>query len=437
MWASTLNYGDFAITGKVNTQLIQKISGLEDDLEDLAETVGELNAQMQVKEELTGWSKPSAMNYARPQDKDAAGWTSVTIGTGSSTEQYLKVPCKPGDTFLIGAGSSGNYIRAYIFENASGNTKPSDTAWCAASNPNTVSNLIVTAPDGAVYLYIDRKYEQDIAGSYYVVSMKKYVDESIGEHLPNAGLRVVSFGDSIFGNYRANYGPNESISHMVSVLTGMECINCAFGGTHGHASTGRGPVDFPGLAHAIVSGDWTDQEAYASDKGDDYIARIHALEAIDFSTIDIVTISYGTNDWSYGITVSTFKTGLLDGIDTLAGAYPNLRFLLCTPIIRFMASDGDPSEEAEDEDDVDTSSETIVDSDNALMENTHGLKISDFAEGVEEVGKARHMPVCENYWSLGVNLANRETFFGNSMVHPNVYGRRLIAHHVADELNKM
>jgi lysophospholipase L1-like esterase len=163
------------------------------------------------------------------------------------------------------------------------------------------------------------------------------------------------------------------------------------------------------------------------------------LEAVDFTAVDVVTISYGTNDWSSQVTPDQYEAALTDGITRLGTAYPNLLFVICTPIIRFKHSDDSGDDDAEDSGGESEGTGAIISSD--TIESSSGYKLPQYAEKVEAVCHAMHCPVCENYWSLGINLQNYTTFMGGmaeaDLVHPNAKGRRLIANHLADALIRL
>ena len=211
---------------------------------------------------------------------------------------------------------------------------------------------------------------------------------------------------------------------MLKEMTNATYSNVAIGGTHsGDSDNAQGEAiqtntplyDFTALVTAIISSDFTAQ--YADGSHDDVM---NILSAIDFSTVDMITVSYGTNDWSYGTSITKYKANLVDGITRMLTAYPNLRVILCTPIIRFKSESG-----------------VIYDSDSDQMKNGKNKKVPDYATAVTELCRQYHLICCDNYWTLGINTYNRAKFFGSSeMVHPNATGRKVIADQLAGIINK-
>lgn len=374
---------------------------------------------------LTGWSNISQSKYARLGNISVGA--NVQINTPSTAGwQYLMVECQPGDEFIVtGTGSSAP--RAYGFAD-------SDNKLVFASPSNTnVTNLLVTAPEGAAYLYVDYQSLDNPPTAAPDSYRRTKLSDSISAAFPLTGKKIVNFGDSIFGNYRADSGENESISHMLETLTGAKCYNVAMGGTHsgdtqGDQKTSTWQYDFTYIVTAIIDEDFTEQ-----DNGGKHADAISILKTLDFSKIDIITISYGTNDWSYNTNQAVYKANLIDGITRMQTAFPNLLVMVCTPIIRFKGSSDNSEAEEQDQD-----TGINYTSDDDEMDKSVSHKIPGFAEKCEEIAHEYHLGFCENYWHLGVNLANRATFFGeNGTVHPNRKGRRLIAGRLAAELNKM
>ena len=68
----------------------------------------------------------------------------------------------------------------------------------------------------------------------------------------------------------------------------------------------KSSFSFCSLVDAIVSGSWTDQYTQAAQEGnhiDHVFEHIQNLEAIDWSKVEILTVFYGTNDWTAGIPI--------------------------------------------------------------------------------------------------------------------------------------
>lgn len=244
--------------------------------------------------------------------------------------------------------------------------------------------------------------------------------------LPFLGKKIINFGDSIIGLTR----PPKDVSTYLADKTGATVYNAGFGGCEmsTHADSNYNPFSMCNLADAIASGDWSAQEAGASASGMPayFSETVTMLENIDFTTIDIITISYGTNDWNNSTPLdnggNTNKTYFADALryslETILTAFPNLKVFVCTPIYRFfMNSQGD-----------------FVDDSNTHVNSTTNTKLTDFVSKTIEVAGEYQLP-CINNYEIGMNKYNRSYYFYSyDGTHPKPTGNKLIAEHIAHEL---
>lgn len=244
---------------------------------------------------------------------------------------------------------------------------------------------------------------------------------------------IVNLGDSIFGNFDA---PND-ISTKIAELTGATVYNCGFGGCRmaRHVSAYYDPFSMYRLADAIVSRDFALQEqALKMAKKDErqtgllifkFPKTLSKLKKINFNKVDIVTISYGTNDWLGGNDLDN-DNDLLD-VDSLAGAlrysiekmltkYPHLKIFICSPIYRCWNN---------------TDGSLDYDTDN-LSTSVNGVRFIDIIDKQESVAREYNLSFVDNYHKLGINKINRLQYFSvEDGTHPNLAGRQLIAEHIA------
>lgn len=114
-------------------------------------------------------------------------------------------------------------------------------------------------------------------------------------------LTIVNFGDSIFGNTQNH----TSVSAQIAKKSGHTVFNGGFGGCHmsTHAAGWDrcsmyrlaeyiANKDFSSLVSATNSG-WSGMPNYFDETA-------KALSSIDFADVDVITISYGTNDYREG-----------------------------------------------------------------------------------------------------------------------------------------
>ena len=238
---------------------------------------------------------------------------------------------------------------------------------------------------------------------------------------PLAGMTCVCFGDSITGNYVAPF----DYPSIVARKTGMTVINGGFGGCRmaQHPSNEYTAFSMYSLANSVASGDWSVQDAAVGSVSSANAAEhLDALKSVDWSAVDFITISYGTNDFTGGVSIgeddgslstSQFKGALRHSIETILTAYPGIRIVLITPIYRFWK-----------EGDVVTDSDAYEVSD---------LKLTDYVDAVISVADEYKLPVFNLYNSLGINKINRTVFLADG-VHPSEAGIDRIGESLAARL---
>ena len=249
---------------------------------------------------------------------------------------------------------------------------------------------------------------------------------------PLYGKKVVNFGDSIFGNYKAPL----DISSFLAEYTGATVYNVGFGGTRmsSHAEYWN-TLSMFSLADAITNKNFELQEnaiannTEGSNKFPTYFSdTLSVLKSIDFNDIDIITIAYGTNDFTGGKSIdnpnnnkdtSTFLGALRYSIEKISNAYPDIQIVICTPMYRFWMND---------------EGEFVEDSDTKVIANQ---KLTDFVENEKNVANEYNLLVIDNYNDLNINKTNYSEYFSaTDGTHPNEKGRELIAEHIAKELYK-
>lgn len=272
-------------------------------------------------------------------------------------------------------------------------------------------------------------YEPYVGVGGKVIKTEALHPDAIKMFAPLQGKTIVNFGDSIFGKRR----PPEDISTELAKLTGATVHNCGFGGCHmsNHWSSAHNPFSMCNLADAIVTGDWTAQDASVAITGDGavpsyFATALNILKELDFSKVDIITIAYGTNDFTSGdaldnaedsLSKDTYAGALRYSIETLLTAYPNLKIFLCSQTYRFW---------------MDESNVFTADSDTKVM---NGKKLTDFVAKTEEIAREYHLPYIDNYYGLGFNKFNRSAYFSETDgTHPLPAGCKRIAENVAKKL---
>lgn len=236
--------------------------------------------------------------------------------------------------------------------------------------------------------------------------------------------KIVNFGDSIFGNKR----PPEDVSTAIAYETGATVYNLGFGGCQmSQAGANWDAFSMYQLAYAIANNDFTVQDA-ADMSGLPYYfpETLALLKSIDFSEIDIITIAYGTNDFTSGVQLnnaldpddtSTFEGALRYSLELIMAAYPQLHIFVCTPTWRFWLSGG------------------VYTDDSDTHQNSNNDLLTDFVSSCESVSAEYHLTCINNYDQLGINKFNRDNWFpANDGTHHNPAGARLIAQHMVNEM---
>ncbi len=246
--------------------------------------------------------------------------------------------------------------------------------------------------------------------------------------------KIVNFGDSIFGNYRDTSEADKSISKMISERTGATVYNAGFGGcrmaTH---SNFWDAFSMHSLADSIATGNWAKQDQALIDGAGTlpsyFSETLTMIKNINFNEIDILTIGYGTNDYSGNIfiehnpafqDVDYFKGALRYSISTILSAKPHIKIVVISPMWRWFLPDGVYSY---DSDDVE------------LSKNTRDHILPDYVSACEEISRECHVLYLDNYYSLGINKYNYLEYFPpTDGTHPNLSGRELRANRIVGQL---
>ncbi len=249
------------------------------------------------------------------------------------------------------------------------------------------------------------------------------------EEVSLKGKTILNFGDSIFGNYSA---PND-ISSRLAYLTNATVYNVAFGGCRMsvHQQEQYNAFSMCTLAEAIAQKDWTVQNTMMARQdwkpNATYAGNLAALQAVDFNEVDMITISYGTNDFTANCAIAssdpydtaTFAGALRYSIETILSAYPDIEVVLCTPTYRFWM-------------DKDNNYAFLDDS---TTREIGGRKLTDFVQATKEVAAEYDLYCIDNYNGSGICYENRTACFPqNDGTHPNQTGIKMIADHMAKVL---
>jgi len=279
-------------------------------------------------------------------------------------------------------------------------------------------NMTITIPEGIKYMGLYLMTGSTCKKTEAEVYRLTYTEEELEKNGNNflQGKRVINFGDSI---YSLPYDFN--ISYYLEKNTSANVFNASFGGTKmsTHLTTGEtpySPFSMFRLADAISSGDWTEQKSNVSEVDSSYVSnyteKTNYLSTLNFSEVDIITISHGTNDFSGGSSlrnennkydIKTYEGALRYSIEKIKESYPNIEIILVTPIYRC------------DE-----------------VTRSDGLELLDFVNSMKTIGEEYKLYVIDNYTDV-INSDNCSTYLSDG-VHTNYSGSKKIAENISYKL---
>lgn len=257
-----------------------------------------------------------------------------------------------------------------------------------------------------IFEFIQNNFNGYIGQSQNVADLKYILNEVSKIDTRLYGKTTVVFGDSVMDYC--------NIPETLAKISGMNVINCAVGGTRmgQHIYENYGAWSFYKLADAIVSGDYSEQEA-ATSIGKNILQRIANLISINWEEVDNLIIGFGTNDWisSNNINIpgedfTSIYYSLVYGLSKIMTKYPKIKIYVITPSFRIFEGE---------------SSDTYI-------YNQNNLTLPQVVECIEKGAKFCHVLCCNNYWELQINKDNykyyldgTDTESGDSgYVHPNI-----------------
>ena len=220
---------------------------------------------------------------------------------------------------------------------------------------------------------------------------------------------VVFMGDSILGNNRTETG----VVAQFQKLTGYECHNFAFGGTHVDEVGDYALFSADSLLTAIKTGDWEPQREALTlmENPPDYFAStLEEMAAFDWTKADIIVFNWGTNDYNSGCGVGVYDC-INDVAPDILLKYPNIRLCCMSVAERFYDREG----------------EIYPASD--YSKDNHGTLTEYFEFARDSFPYASFIDVLH----IGINLCNYTNFM-TDMTHHNAKGCRIIAEKLAKEV---
>ena len=379
---------------------------------------------------------------------DESGYIASTGENASSsrfkrTSKYYEIP--PGSstiyillseattTFTIMYYDSSDAFLGFISSNnttSSNRPIPANTKKFRVYTEGTFDgNACISVKELKNHVPYEENYKLNLALEDNLITFDMF-SEDLKNILNKGGKNIINFGDSIFGNTQND----TSISSYLSNYTGYNVVNAGFGGCR-MAYRGSSEVQnawsafsMYALVDAICSGDWTYQDSnvnYGTGTNNaipSYFANtLNILKSIDFNTIDLITIAYGTNDYRDGnefdnvsnkFDINTFLGALRYSLKKIQTKYPKIKIIVITPIWRYF-KDGTDSD----------------------IKTWGTGTLPDYVEGIKSACKEFKVPVLDSYYNMGLSIYNANYYF-EDYTHLNSIGRKDYAKLISSEINR-
>lgn len=313
--------------------------------------------------------------------------------------------------------------------------------FCACGTVNPVSSSTQSTSSKVASSEVSSSPTLEDFGFEQVYSPEKPVkiDYEYEKLTSLSGLNIVNLGDSIFGNFRGA----SSVSSRINWYTGATCHNGGIGGaTWGFSWNFKDYYTMHRMAYYISTGDFNPFHRAVNsftlkENPNSYIAETYRLLAdMNWEEVDVITISYGTNDFTnQGLitgnesmkyreyfTTPNVEKGLFKAcshyylddaikysLNAIRTKYPHIRIVVTTPTPRYDYID--------------------------KPINLHGYALKDYCEHIKKVCEEWGVPCLDAYNEVGINDQNyKQYFFENDFVHLNEQGRDLLAKYISDNL---
>ena len=259
----------------------------------------------------------------------------------------------------------------------------------------------------------------------YVTSMS---DELLASKQDDGVTDIVFLGDELLSKYSGEDGIPLLTQGMVA---DSKVYNIGFEGMHLSTSSSvwaeENSADSFSLywvAKSIALGDYNLLNNYAESVNPDFKETVKLLEAIDFTTVDVLAISYGVHDYLDGrlITdvadpnnISAYTGSLKSSIEAIQEAYPHIRIIVMAPTFCLVEQNGQ-----------------LV---NCDVTNTGYGMLADYMVAGKSIAVELNVTYLDNYYGVKINAENYKDYLEEN-IYPNADGRKMIAERLAKVLNK-
>jgi len=253
-------------------------------------------------------------------------------------------------------------------------------------------------------------------------------DELLASKNDDGVTDIVFLGDDLLSNYSGADGIPAMTQELVA---DSKVYNIGFDGMHMSTTSSTWSEDNSAdsfslywVAKSIALGDYNLLNNYADSVNPDFKATVDELQSIDFSTVDVLAISYGVHDYLDGrlITdvadpnnISAYTGSLKSSIEAIQEAYPHIRIVVMAPTFCL----------------VDQNGKTV----NCDVTNTGYGMLADYMVAGKSIAVELNVTYLDNYYGVKINAENFKNYLEDN-IHPNEEGRKMIADRLAEVFNK-
>lgn len=266
----------------------------------------------------------------------------------------------------------------------------------------------------------------DVETEDYVVAMNPDLLK------PDDGKTTVVFlGDDTL----ANSTGKDSIPEQFATLLGKDknpvVYNCGFKGSTASASNSFWDESHPEdaftlywLVKSITLKDFTLLNTTKDTVNPDYADAIKTLESIDWDSVDVLALMYGTNDYLNGKMVTdpaddsntaAYSGALNASLKLLKETYPHIRVVVTAPTFCMVEQDGEKK--------------------GCDVTDTGFGKLPEYMIASKAICVDSNVTFIDNYYGLEISEHTVKDYLESDEIHPNAEGRKLIAERFVDLIN--
>ncbi|MDD2972477.1 MAG: SGNH/GDSL hydrolase family protein [Lachnospiraceae bacterium] len=263
----------------------------------------------------------------------------------------------------------------------------------------------------------------DVETEDYIVSMNE-------DNLkPDDGKTTVVFlGDDNLADYSGKDGIPEQFASLLSADKNPVIYNAGFSGTTASASNSFWDDAHPEdaftlywLVKSITLQDYTLLNNMADRVNPDYKEAISTLESIDWDSVDILALMYGTNDYLTGRQITdpadpmntvAYSGALNASLQLLKETYPHIRVVVTAPTFCMVEKDG-----------------TRAGAD--VTDMGYG-RLPDYMVAAKAICVDSNITFIDNYYGTEISESTVDKYLEKDEIHLNAAGRKLIAERFAD-----